>query len=373
MAWDTEGTKRKIKDAATAEFLDQAHRRGIRVITDLVMNHTSDTHAWFTESRADPEGPYGDFYVWSDTDEKYPDARIIFVDTEVSNWTFDPIRRQFFWHRFFSHQPDLNFENPAVHEAMFDIVRFWMDLGIDGFRLDAVPYLYEEDGHNGENHPKTHEFLSRLRAMVDEEYPGRILLAEANQMPHEVVDYFGTPEAPDYECALLSLPHLFGTRLETIPARTPYLQPPSDAVARWAARLGGLGGFAGMFDASALQGMRRPVLATSTDGVGTKVAIAQALDTHDTIGFDLVGMVVDDIVVCGAEPLFMTDYIATGKVVPERIAAIVGGIAAGLLYAVRRRSTAIQLGLLGGLAALLFAAAYVSFAMADLSWIQIVR
>jgi len=179
------------------ELVSQAHARGIRIITDLVMNHTSDQHPWFQASRSEPDGPYGDYYVWSDTDEKYPDARIIFVDTEVSNWTFDPIRRQFFWHRFFSHQPDLNFENPAVHEAMFDIVRFWMDLGIDGFRLDAVPYLYEEDGHNGENHPKTHEFLSRLRAMVDEEYPGRILLAEANQMPHEVVDYFGTPEAPE--------------------------------------------------------------------------------------------------------------------------------------------------------------------------------
>ena len=127
------------------------------------MNHTSDQHPWFQASRSDPDGPYGDFYVWSDTDDKYTDARIIFIDTEASNWTFDPIRRQFFWHRFFSHQPDLNFENPAVHEAMFDVVRFWMDMGIDGFRLDAVPYLYEEEGHNGENHPKTHEFLAKLR------------------------------------------------------------------------------------------------------------------------------------------------------------------------------------------------------------------
>ena len=161
------------------------------------MNHTSDQHPWFQASRSDPDGPYGDFYVWSDTDDKYTDARIIFVDTETSNWTFDPIRRQFFWHRFFSHQPDLNFENPAVHEAMFDIVRFWMDMGIDGFRLDAVPYLFEEEGHNGENHPKTHDFLAELRAMVDAEYPGRILLAEANQPPADVVDYFGTEEAPE--------------------------------------------------------------------------------------------------------------------------------------------------------------------------------
>ncbi|MEP7159613.1 MAG: maltose alpha-D-glucosyltransferase [Dermatophilaceae bacterium] len=180
-----------------AEVVNQAHARGIRVITDLVMNHTSDQHPWFQASRSDPEGPYGDFYVWSDDDTKYAEARIIFVDTEVSNWTFDPVRRKYFWHRFFSHQPDLNFENPAVARAMFDVVRFWMDLGIDGFRLDAVPYLFEEDGHSGENHPKTHEFLAQLRVLVAEEYPGRILLAEANQMPHEVVDYFGTPEAPE--------------------------------------------------------------------------------------------------------------------------------------------------------------------------------
>ena len=178
-------------------LVTQAHARGIRIITDFVMNHTSDQHHWFQESRRDPEGPYGDYYVWSDTDEKYSEARIIFVDTEKSNWTFDPVRRQFFWHRFFSHQPDLNFENPKVQEEMFDVVRYWMDMGIDGFRLDAVPYLFEEEGHNGENHPKTHEFLAKLRKMVDEEYPGRVLLAEANQMPHEVVDYFGTEDAPE--------------------------------------------------------------------------------------------------------------------------------------------------------------------------------
>jgi maltose alpha-D-glucosyltransferase/alpha-amylase len=179
------------------ELVTQAHARGIRIITDLVMNHTSDQHPWFQASRSDPDGPYGDFYVWSDTDDRYSDARIIFVDTEVSNWTFDPVRRQYYWHRFFSHQPDLNFENPAVQEAMFDVVRFWMDMGIDGFRLDAVPYLFEEEGTNCENLPRTHEFLARLRAMVDKEYPGRILLAEANQMPTEVVDYFGTPDQPE--------------------------------------------------------------------------------------------------------------------------------------------------------------------------------
>src|ERR1700754_1174854 len=159
-------------------LLDAAHKRGIRGSTDLVMNHTSDQHAWFQESRRDPDGPYGDFYVWSDTSEKYQDARVIFVDTEESNWTFDPVRRQFFWHRFFSHQPDLNFENPAVHDAMFEIVRFWLDLGADACRLDALPYLYESDEGNGEGEPKTHEFIVKLRAMVDEEYPGRVMIAE---------------------------------------------------------------------------------------------------------------------------------------------------------------------------------------------------
>ncbi|HEX2705026.1 MAG TPA: maltose alpha-D-glucosyltransferase [Candidatus Lustribacter sp.] len=179
------------------ELVSQAHARGIRIIVDLVMNHTSDQHPWFRASRSDPAGPYGDYYVWSDDDTKYSDARIIFLDTEESNWTFDPIRRQFFWHRFFSHEPDLNFENPKVQDEMFDVVRYWMNLGIDGFRLDAVPYLFEEEGHNGENHPRTHEFLARLRAMVDAEFHGRILLAEANQMPADVVDYFGTPGAPE--------------------------------------------------------------------------------------------------------------------------------------------------------------------------------
>ncbi|MHA7280713.1 maltose alpha-D-glucosyltransferase [Arthrobacter sp. MDT2-2] len=175
----------------------EAHARGVRVIIDLPFNHTSEQHHWFQESRRDPEGPYGDFYVWSDTDEKYQDARIIFVDTEESNWTFDPVRRQFFWHRFFSHQPDLNFENPKVQEAIFDVVKFWLDQGIDGFRADAIPYLYEEEGTNCENLPKTHEFLKRLRAMVDENYPGRVIIAEANQMPDEVVEYFGDEDGPE--------------------------------------------------------------------------------------------------------------------------------------------------------------------------------
>ena len=178
-------------------LIQAAHDRGIRVVVDLVMNHTSDQHPWFQASRSDPDGPYGDFYVWSDDNTRYPDARIIFVDTESSNWTFDPVRRQYFWHRFFSHQPDLNFDNPRVAEAMIDVARFWLRLGVDGFRLDAVPYLFERDGTNGENLPETHEFLRRLRAAIDEEFPGRIMLAEANQWPEDVVEYFGTEAEPE--------------------------------------------------------------------------------------------------------------------------------------------------------------------------------
>ncbi|WP_240646159.1 maltose alpha-D-glucosyltransferase [Georgenia sp. SYP-B2076] len=179
------------------ELMDKAHARGIRVIVDLVMNHTSDQHPWFQSSRSNPDGPYGDFYVWSDDNTKYPDARVIFVDTETSNWTFDPVRRQYFWHRFFSHQPDLNFENPEVVRAMHDVVRFWCALGVDGFRLDAVPYLFEEEGTNCENLPRTHHFLRDLRAMVDEEFPGTIMLAEANQWPEDVVEYYGTEAEPE--------------------------------------------------------------------------------------------------------------------------------------------------------------------------------
>jgi maltose alpha-D-glucosyltransferase/alpha-amylase len=181
-------------------FLDGAHHRGLRVIVDFVLNHTSDQHPWFQASRSDPDGPYGDFYVWSETDDRWSKARIIFVDTESSNWTWDPVRGQYFWHRFYSHQPDLNFDNPAVHQAMFDALAFWLDLGIDGFRLDAVPYLYERDGTDGENLPETHEFLRKLRRYVDDNYPDRILLAEANQWPSDVVDYFGDFESGGDEC-----------------------------------------------------------------------------------------------------------------------------------------------------------------------------
>src|SRR5215216_3759823 len=181
-------------------LLDQAHRRGIRVVTDLVLNHTSDAHPWFQESRHHPDGPYGDYYVWSDDDQRYADARVIFVDTESSNWTYDPVRGQFFWHRFFSHQPELNFENEEVQEAMLDVLRFWLDLGIDGFRLDAVPYLFEAEGTNCENLPETHEFLKQCRKVIDDEYPGRVLLAEANQWPADVVEYFGDAASGGDEC-----------------------------------------------------------------------------------------------------------------------------------------------------------------------------
>ncbi|MDQ2754213.1 MAG: maltose alpha-D-glucosyltransferase [Actinomycetota bacterium] len=177
--------------ADAVELIEEAHRRGIRVIADLVMNHTSDQHPWFLESRHDRTNPKADWYVWSDDDSRYPDARVIFVDTEKSNWTWDPGRGQYYWHRFFSHQPDLNFDNPEVADAMLDVVRYWLDIGLDGFRLDAVPYLFERDGTNGENLPETHEYLRRVRKEVDSLYSDRVLLAEANQWPEDVVEYFG--------------------------------------------------------------------------------------------------------------------------------------------------------------------------------------
>ena len=184
-----------LPDIGTVEdfrvFVAAAHERGIRVIIDFVMNHTSDAHPWFQASRTDPDGEYGDFYVWSDTDDLYSEARVIFVDTEPSNWTWDPVRQQYFWHRFFSHQPDLNFDNPAVLEAMLQAMDFWLAMGLDGFRLDAVPYLFERIGTNGENLPETHELLRKVRRFVDEKYPGTVLLCEANQWPADVVEYFG--------------------------------------------------------------------------------------------------------------------------------------------------------------------------------------
>jgi maltose alpha-D-glucosyltransferase/alpha-amylase len=173
------------------ELVEEAHRRGIRVIADMVMNHTSDAHPWFQESREDSVNPKADWYVWSDDDKRWSEARIIFIDTEKSNWTWDQQRQQYYWHRFFAHQPDLNYDNPEVQQMMLDVVRFWLDIGLDGFRLDAVPYLFERDGTTGENLPETHDYLKRLRKEVDATHPGKVILAEANQWPTDVVDYFG--------------------------------------------------------------------------------------------------------------------------------------------------------------------------------------
>ena len=172
-------------------LLDEAHKRGLRVLTDLVVNHTSDQHPWFQRARASKDPNERNWYVWSDTDTRYADTRIIFTDTEKSNWTWDPVAGQFFWHRFFSHQPDLNYDHPPVRQAMLDVIKFWLDMGIDGFRCDAVPYLYEREGTNCENLPETHLYLKEMRHYVDEHYPGRVLLAEANQWPIDVLPYFG--------------------------------------------------------------------------------------------------------------------------------------------------------------------------------------
>lgn len=182
----TYGSLDQLKD-----LIEAAHSRNIRIIMDLVLNHTSDAHPWFQASRSDKNSPYRDYYVWSDTDQIYKDARIIFVDTERSNWTWDEQAGQYFWHRFYSTQPDLNFDNPKVQEEMLNVARFWLDLGIDGFRADAVPYLIEREGTNCENLPETHVYLKKLRAFMEQHYPGRILLCEANQWPEDVRPYFG--------------------------------------------------------------------------------------------------------------------------------------------------------------------------------------
>jgi maltose alpha-D-glucosyltransferase / alpha-amylase len=172
-------------------LVQAVHARGMHLIADLVLNHTSDMHPWFQAARADRSSPYRDYYVWSDTDQKYSQARIIFVDTEKSNWTWDAAAGQYFWHRFYSTQPDLNYDNPAVQAEMLRVVQFWMDQGIDGFRTDAVPYLFEREGTNCENLPETHAYLKKLRRFMDEHYPGKILLCEANQWPEDVRPYFG--------------------------------------------------------------------------------------------------------------------------------------------------------------------------------------
>jgi maltose alpha-D-glucosyltransferase/alpha-amylase len=190
--------------------VEAAHARGLRVVIELVLNHTSDEHPWFQRARRAPPGSLErDFYVWSDTERKYADARVIFSDTEQSNWTWDPIARAHFWHRFFHHQPDLNFENPAVLQEIFGVMDFWLQMGVDGFRLDAVPYLVEREGTTCENLPETHAILKAIRRHIDERWPNRMLLAEANQHPGEVRAYFGDGDECHMAYHFPVMPRLF--------------------------------------------------------------------------------------------------------------------------------------------------------------------
>ena len=191
-------------------FLRKAHQRGLKVITELVLNHTSDAHAWFQRARRSPKASvWRDFYVWSDTPAKYSDARIIFKDFETSNWTWDPLAQAYYWHRFYSHQPDLNYDNPEVQKAMFRVVDFWLEMGVDGLRLDAVPYLYKREGTSCENLPETHEFLKKLRRHVDEKFEDRMLLAEANQWPEDAASYFGDGDECHMAFHFPIMPRLF--------------------------------------------------------------------------------------------------------------------------------------------------------------------
>jgi len=215
------------------KFLESAHDRGIRVIIEMVLNHTSDQHPWFQESRSSRDNPRRDWYVWSDTDTGYKGARIIFLDTEKSNWAWDPISKSFYWHRFFSHQPDLNYDNPAVREQMWNVMKFWLEMGVDGFRLDAVPYLVEREGTNCENLPETHAVLRELRRKLDEQFPGRMLLAEANQWPADLRPYFGDGDEFHMAFHFPLMPRMFmGLKLEDRKPITEILQqtpeiPPS--------------------------------------------------------------------------------------------------------------------------------------------------
>ena len=196
-------------------LLTDAHRRNLKVVVDLVPNHTSDRHPWFQEARSSIDNPRRDWYVWSDTDTPYKDTRIIFLDTEKSNWAWDPTSKSFYWHRFFSHQPDLNYDNPAVREQMWNVMKFWLEMGVDGFRLDAVPYLVEREGTNCENLPETHDILKELRRRLDEYFPGRMLLAEANQWPADLRPYFGDSDEFHMAFHFPLMPRMFmGLKLE---------------------------------------------------------------------------------------------------------------------------------------------------------------
>ena len=217
-------------------LLASAHQRGIRIIIELVSNHTSDQHPWFQESRSSRTNPRRDWYVWSDTDTGYKGTRIIFLDTEKSNWAWDPISKSYYWHRFFSHQPDLNYDNPAVREEMWKVMRFWLEMGVDGFRLDAVPYLVEREGTSCENLPETHEVLKELRRKLDEHFPGRMLLAEANQWPTDLRPYFGNEDEFHMAFHFPLMPRMFmGLRLEDRKPITEILQqtPEIPASCQW--------------------------------------------------------------------------------------------------------------------------------------------
>jgi maltose alpha-D-glucosyltransferase/alpha-amylase len=216
----------------------EAHRRGLRIITELVLNHTSDQHVWFQRSRrAAPGSRWRNYYVWSDSPERYKEARIIFKDFEASNWTWDPVAKAYFWHRFYSHQPDLNYDNPEVRAAMLGAVDFWFDMGVDGLRLDAVPYLYEREGTSCENLPETHEFLKEVRAHIDRRHSGRLLLAEANQWPEDAIAYFGNGDECHMAFHFPVMPRLFmATRMEDRTPVTDIMQitPPIPETCQWA-------------------------------------------------------------------------------------------------------------------------------------------
>ena len=217
-------------------FLSIAHDRGIRVIIELIVNHTSDQHPWFQESRSSADNPKRNWYVWSDTDARYRGTRIIFLDTEMSNWAWDPVSKSYYWHRFFSHQPDLNYDNPAVREEMWNVMKFWLEIGVDGFRLDAVPYLIEREGTNCENLPETHEVIRELRKKVDEQFPGTMLLAEANQWPADLRPYFGNGDEFHMAFHFPLMPRMFmGLRLEDRKPITEILQqtPEIPASCQW--------------------------------------------------------------------------------------------------------------------------------------------
>ena len=214
-------------------FLKSAHARQIRVIIEMVLNHTSDQHPWFQQSRSSQDNPRRDWYVWSDTDTGYSQTRIIFLDTELSNWAWDPISKSYYWHRFFSHQPDLNYDNPAVREEMWNVMKFWLEIGVDAFRLDAVPYLVEREGTNCENLPETHGIIKELRRKLDEQFPGKMLLAEANQWPVDLRPYFGDGDEFHMAFHFPLMPRMFmGVKLEDRKPITEILQqtpeiPPS--------------------------------------------------------------------------------------------------------------------------------------------------